>query len=313
VFTGTNVSLGAYPNFATLLFVTSTGSYICGGWLADARHVVTAAHCVTNPVTGVLNEPSKFYVYFNKLPGVSPFRPEPSYQAQALFAHPAYGSNGMSNDLGVVRLATAVAGVTPWAYASSPASLRLAAECTHYTVLGHGETCDGGCLSPTLLRVDVMKLNDAHCTRDVLDYDYRMWPAQTVGADACFGHAPPCASWGASQQHACAGDSGGPVFDGTSSLVVALVSRGSSKPCSQVVKPDIYTAVGNTDNAAWLNATIAAAYTEQSQQAPPPPRIRSATPPPVWVVGVRSSAPPHGIRDSFWEVPLVLIALALLV
>lgn len=297
---GTNISLGTHPNFATLLYTTSSGSYICGGWLADARHIVTAAHCVTQQHQ--LNDPAKFFVYFNKLPGVSPFRPEPSYQAQALFAHPGYGSGAWSaygNDVGIVRLAASVPGVTPWSYATSPGVLSSTPECTRYTVVGHGETCDGGCLSAALQRGMVFKLADAHCERSPADYDYRLWPPQVVGPDdVCMGNAPPCVSWStsasavAANQHACAGDSGGPVFD-ASGTVVALVSRGSVKDCSQVVKPDVYTHVGAPSNAAWIASVLSG---QQQQQ----PQTQTQTP---------SSGAffAHASRSALWAVLMYVL------
>jgi trypsin len=258
------VTLGTYPAFATLLYTTSTGSFICGGWLADARHIVTAAHCVKDPITRNMNNPTQFYVYLNKLPGVSPFRPEPSYQAQALFAHPSYDTNDYGNDLAVVRLGAPISDITPWSYAKSPATLSALPECALYTVIGHGQTCDGGCLSIDLHRAMVPKLVGDSCVRTVTDYDYTEWPASIVGPDACFGYAPPCGSVSASNPNSCSGDSGGPIFDSTNT-VVGIVSRGSIKACTQAVKPGIYTAIGNADNAAWLAAVFA------SVNAPPPP------------------------------------------
>lgn len=261
---GTNVTLGTYPAFATLLYTTSTGSFICGGWLADARHVVTAAHCVKDTKTWTMNQPTQFYVYLNKLPGVSPFRPEPSYQAQALFAHPSYDARDYGNDIAVVRLGVPVGDISPWAYAQSTATLSATPECTLYTVLGHGQTCSGGCLTSTLQLGVIPKLVGNSCVRTPLDYDYTEWPASIVGPDACFGYAPPCGSVSASNPNSCAGDSGGPIFDSTNT-VVGLVSRGSTKACTQAVKPGIYTAIGNADNAAWLASVFA------SVNAPPPP------------------------------------------
>ena len=168
------------------------------------------------------------------------------------------------NDIAVVRLGVPVSGITPWAYAKSPAALAATPECTLYTLLGHGQTCSGGCISSDLRRAAVPKLVGNSCVRTPLDYDYREWPASIVGPDACFGYAPPCGTVSASNPNSCAGDSGGPIFDSTNT-VVGLVSRGSTKACTQAVKPGIYTAVGNADNAAWLASVFSSA------NAPPPP------------------------------------------
>jgi trypsin len=301
---GTNVTLGTYPAFATLLYTTSTGSFICGGWLADERHVVTAAHCVKDTKTWTTNDPARFYVYLNKLPGVSPFRPEPSYQAQALFAHPSYDASDYGNDIGVVRLGVPISGITPWAYAKSPTTLAATPECTLYTLIGHGQTCDGGCLSSLLQRTAVPKLIGNSCVRTEADYDYTEWAASIVGPDACFGYAPPCGSVSANNPNSCAGDSGGPIFDSTNT-VVGLVSRGSTKACTQAVKPGIYTAIGNADNAAWLEALFA------SVNAPPPPPPLAKPPgvaplsPSVVVVASSASA----LRVA-WTLAVLIAAVA---
>ena len=302
VYLGTNVSMGTYPNFATLLYVKNGGTYICGGWLADPRHVVTAAHCVGDD-SGNLNAASQYYVYFNKVPTMVPFQPQPSYVASALFAHPLYGSTVDSNDVGVVRLAADVPGISPWSYLKTD-SLPSVTECTLYTLIGHGQTCDGGCLSDTLQRTTMPKLNNVHCQQSSLA-DTNLWPASVIGTDVCFGHVPPCsAGFSTSQSHACAGDSGGPAFD-ASGTVAALVSRGSSKPCTQTTMPDIYTSIGHITNADWIASTLAAAYVPPSPPPPPQPPVRSSAP----VYYIVSSGVHHRLYRLF---PVLVCALALL-
>jgi hypothetical protein len=60
------------------------------------------------------------------------------------------------------------------------------------------------------------------------------------------------------------------VFD-ASGTVVALVSRGSIKDCSRVVKPDVYTHVGAQSNAAWIANVLAGQQQQQPQTQTQPP------------------------------------------
>jgi secreted trypsin-like serine protease len=268
IYKGTNVSLGTYPNFATILWFDSTGNeYICGGWLADSRHVVTAAHCVGD-TSGAVNSASKFYIYFNKIYTGVTLQPAPSYVAQALFIHPSYNAATEGHDVGIARIAIDVSGITPWAYTKTDA-VAAAAECTMYTAIGHGQTCSGGCISDMLQLTTLPKLNTKDCETTASTTDGALWDPAVVVSDACLGHLPPCSGgYSIAVSHVCSGDSGGPIFD-SSNTVVALVSRGSAKPCSQELKADVMTDIGVPANAAWI-ASVLASVNSPMPPSPPP-------------------------------------------
>ena len=203
----------------------------------------------------------------------------PSYVASKLFIHSQYGKSKYGNDVGIIRLGTAVTGITPWTYAKTD-TLTNVAECTEYTVIGHGQTCSGNCVSETLLKTTLPKVDRSDCvqTRPSFDYVQGEWPSSDVGSDTCLGHVPPCSAvYTTAVSHVCGGDSGGPLFD-AAGTVVGVVSRGSARSCSANVKPDIFTNIGTTSNAAWISTTIASAYVPPSPPPPPKPPITSSGP-----------------------------------
>ena len=300
VYLGTDVTMGTYPNFATILYDKPDGlTYICGGWLASPWHVATAGHCVYG--SGALFDFSTYHVYLNAIPATDPFKPEPSYQATQVYVHPDFPTayNDRDGDIGIIRLA-ARATIQPWSYVTTNV-LDSVAECTPYAVVGHGETCGGGCLSSTLKKGIVKKLEYNSCVKSPGDNDYWQWPASSVignvnlismiGNDRCFGHLPPCAVAGVNYQHACNGDSGGPLFDEATRTVVGIVSRGSQRDCNLQVKGDAYTDLGRTTIATWMATTIASS-TPPSPPSPPPPRPPPPGPPPPRPPPPRPPPPP---------------------
>ncbi len=190
------------PWVAAVLY---NGRQGCGGSLIAPQWVVTAAHCVSGASQvrlGSLNSGSGGQVV-----GI----------AQA-YIHPGYSNNvGGGNDIALLRLQTAVSGITPITIGTAPASgnaIRL---------LGWGQTTPqqgAGTASPVLKQLDTQVLATSNCT------GYRT-------GDICIR--------GTTSQTACYGDSGGPALVG--GLLVGATSRAGGGGSTCGTSNVLYTSV----------------------------------------------------------------------
>ncbi|KAI4455189.1 modular serine protease [Holotrichia oblita] len=97
---------GQFPWHAALYHSSGEGlNYTCGGSLISRYHVVTAAHCVTKPISQSVLDPDNLLIYLGKyyLKGWS----NPGVQTRhvtKIIRHPQYSSEKYANDVAVIRL-----------------------------------------------------------------------------------------------------------------------------------------------------------------------------------------------------------------
>ncbi|MPV85150.1 S1 family peptidase [Ostreibacterium oceani] len=254
---GTNINPSDAPNFVSVIINASNGGFLCGGTLLDARHVLTAAHCVSNG--GGDNAPAGIVFALTSPNGSNngALVYDESYSASAVIVHPSY-ANLINNDIAIIRLNTAVAGFSN-ANKTILNNATANLDNTTGTVIGMGTTSTGGDLSNSLQRVDLPIRRDAVC-RNV----YGFWRDTLV----CAGYSD------GTRKDSCQGDSGGPlnVNRNGQNAQAGIVSFGSAAGCAGG-DPSGYTRVSSYIDFIKTHAPNAVVLGEESAS----PRISSVS------------------------------------
>lgn len=214
---------GEHPYVGTLLFQQGSSFYSCTGTLLNATTVLTAGHCTEEG--GVVNTRTYFMVAEDVL--ATRDRSTENFEqwlvndwvAGTPIPHPQYDDfSGFpaTYDIGIVKLA---APINVGSYASLPTvglldTLRGQDRHANFTVVGYGMQ---GYINP--FESDIWARYKG--TASLIEVNSHL----NAGLGAKFSNNPGNASGGS-----CYGDSGGPVFFGNTSTVVAVVSWGNT-PC----------------------------------------------------------------------------------
>lgn len=271
---GQPVSIGQAPYQVRVEIDAGQGTFVCGGSIRDATHVITAAHCVTNesaphlplPVTSVtvfygsadpdggtpatvrtIAVPSQFSALLN---------PDTSYDAALL---------ELTNP---IDLSGAGAKAIRFVSASQARDSGMA------LVSGFGATATDGDPSATLLRATVPLRPGQNCSGAYADYV----SARHVcagGGNATDGQNPDF----------CDEDGGGPLT--VNGALLGIVSFGPEAGCGLRTPPSVYVYVRGSGISGFLGVPAA-----QAPPARPAPAAPPAPPPP------RDTSPPQA-RVSF--------------
>ncbi|MEV0442147.1 serine protease [Streptomyces spectabilis] len=214
---GSEAASGAFPSTVSVYQDQGSGAeYHCGGVIISKRTVLTAAHCTSGL------SPSTLSVRFGSNDRTSGGT---VVAVSQIVNHPSYSSSTLNNDVAVVNTAApmdAPAAPLP-AQGSDPKPL------TGLTVTGWGKTSADSSTLPVMLH----QVGTRVVARSVCQASYGN---SAVTANMF------CAGLHLTPRGACTGDDGSPAYN--NGVVLGVVSQ-ESPGCDSLLKPDIYTRIGN--------------------------------------------------------------------
>jgi trypsin len=212
-----------------------TRSQFCGGSIIADTWILTAAHCVRNPI--VREDPKRVDV----IAGTSqyPIGGE-RLKVAAIHTHPKYNESTMDHDFALLRLQSPVTlgEAVELAKETTPVSAR-----TNACVTGWGATAESGPGSIDLLGAEVPIVSNEVCNRP------ESYNGDITAAMMCAGRKEGGVD-------SCQGDSGGPltILDGARDTLIGVVSWGEG--CARRLKYGVYSRVSTV--APWIASTTAA-------------------------------------------------------
>jgi hypothetical protein len=218
------------PEIAMLLYQGSSSKYLgCAGTLIDKNKIVTAAHCVDDriPAEVVLGRHSA-----SQKNGTS-------HSIESIIIHPGFNVTSLKNDIAIITLSEA-SNIPPAKLATKETYESLQAN-QELQLFGWGYTSPYFSQpSDTLQQASVKLISSNVCNSEAVY-------SGLIGVGMmCAGHLQGGAD-------SCAGDSGGPLLVTNSegnTLLIGIVSWGSSKSCGSPNRPGVYTNV--SAYSSWL-------------------------------------------------------------
>jgi len=243
-----NTEYGEYPwHVGLLVTIDSITEYACGGALIDARHVLTAAHCVKSYFADEITVRIGDWDVNSDL---EPYQ-HLDLPVSDIFLHERFFPGSLHNDLALIRMAVSV----PWDEVPHVSPVCLPQSSQEFTgvkcwVTGWGQDAfrTEGELQAILQEVDVPVVAPDYCQkalrREGLGSRFRLHPGWL------------CAG-GEAGKDACSGDGGGPLVcpapgqEGRMSLA-GLVSWGVG--CGKEGVPGVYTNIATYVH--WIRETV---------------------------------------------------------
>ncbi|KAL3421563.1 trypsin A chain (extracellular trypsin protease) [Phlyctema vagabunda] len=222
---GTTAAAGEFPYIVSL---SRSGSHFCGGVLLNAYTVLTAAHCSVDYAASAVKVRGGTLTYASGGTQVG---------VTSIKVHPSYSASTTNNDLALWRLSSPLSSSSTIGYATLPAQGSDPAAGTTTTTAGWGLLTESGTTLPANLRkVSVPVVARATCQAE--------YGTSAVTTNMF------CAGLAAGGKDSCSGDSGGPIIDAGTGILIGLVSWGQG--CAEAGYAGVYTRLGNY--VTWINA-----------------------------------------------------------
>ena len=226
---GEEATPGEFPWMVSIQ--NRSGFHFCGGSLIASDWVLTASHCTENASA------SQIQVVIGRHDLTS--NEGQTITVSEIVMHPNYNSNSLNNDVALLRLSTAVSGVTPIGLVSDEMTVDDPDQAT--TISGWGTLSSGGPSPDKLQKVEVPIVSNATCSSS--------YPGQITAQMICAGLAE-------GGKDSCQGDSGGPMMvrdaAGTGWLQAGIVSWGNG--CAWAGYYGVYARV--SELKSWIDNEI---------------------------------------------------------
>ncbi|RDW58266.1 hypothetical protein BP5796_12196 [Coleophoma crateriformis] len=215
---GTTASLGEFPYIVSLSY---SGSHFCGGVLLNAYTVLTAAHCSVDYGASSVKVRAGTLTWASGGTQVG---------VSSIVVHPSYNSDTTDNDIALWHLSSPLAASSTIGYATLPVQGSDPVVDTTTTTAGWGLLSESGSTLPaTLRKVSVPVISRATCRAE--------YGTSAVTTNMF------CAGLAAGGKDSCSGDSGGPIIDTSTGVLLGLVSWGQG--CAEAGYAGVYSRLGN--------------------------------------------------------------------
>jgi len=218
---GVEATRGEFP---WMVEIRQNGAHYCGGTIVNNNWIVTAAQCSTASISG-------YTVVVGEHDLGSTEGSEQTRTVSRIVMHPSYDADTIANDVAVWRMNS------PFTYTQHVQAADIPspgfAPAQNVVAAGWGDLQEGGSPSNVLMKVSLPLVNIETCRAS---YGSNIRDGMICAGMAGF--------------DSCAGDAGGPLISGESTLV-GIVSWGEG--CGRPNYPGVYSEVAYFSN--WIRST----------------------------------------------------------